>query len=99
MATKKAETQQMHRVRAFTRRVALAYVGALGVVSDEAGKLFERFVDRGEQMEQELRKVVRRNDKQVRQFAGQLKKEQKAAAAQTNKTVKRAAKRVEQAIA
>lgn len=99
MATKKAEPQQMHRMRELSRKVMLAYVGAFGVISDEAGKLFERFVNRGEEMEKELRLRAKRNDKQVRHFAGQLKKEEKATVARANKAVKKAVHRVEHAAA
>jgi len=99
MTMKKAELEQPRRVREFARKVALAYVGAFGVVGDEAGSLFERFVDRGEQMEIDARKRLKRNDKQARHLAGELKKEQKASVARANKTVKKAVKQVEQAIA
>lgn len=99
MATKKAELHETNRMLEFTRKVALAYVGAFGVVSDELGKLFDQFVTRGEEIEKNARKLVKRNDKQVRHFAEQVKKEQKATAAKANKAVKKAVKRVEHAIA
>lgn len=99
MATKKVELQETNRVVEFTRKVALAYVGAFGVVGDELGKLFEQFVARGEQMEKNARKLVKRNDKQIRQLATRFEKEQKANVARANKSVKKAVKRVEHAIA
>ncbi|MCC7161539.1 MAG: phasin family protein [Anaerolineae bacterium] len=99
MATKKLELREPNRVFAFTRKVALAYVGAFGVVGDELGKLFEQFVHRGEKMQHDMGKLVKRNDKQVRHLTQQLKKEQKIATAKANKAVKKAVKRVEHAIA
>lgn len=99
MATKKVELHETNRVVEFTRKVALAYVGAFGVVGDELGKLFAQFVARGEQMEKNARKLVKRNDKQVRQLAAKFEKEQKANVARANKSVKKAVKRVEHAIA
>ncbi len=99
MAEKKMLVKEPNRIMEFTRKVALAYIGAFGVAGDELGKLFERFVTRGERIEQEARKMAKQNDKQVRQFAHDMQKEQKAAVARANKTVKKAVKRVEHAIA
>lgn len=99
MAEKKMLVKEQNRFMEFTRKVALAYIGAFGVAGDELGKLFERFVTRGERIEQEARKMAKQNDKQVRQFAHDMQKEQKAAVARANKTVKKAVKRVEHAIA
>jgi len=90
---------EYNNVREFTRKAALAYVGAFGVAADELGKLFEKFVTRGEQMQLDARKMVKQNEKQVRQFAAQIQKDQKANVARANKTVKKAVKRVEGALA
>ena len=98
-STKSPRANQIRLSREFAHKAALAYVGAFGVAADELGKLFELFVARGEQMEKDARKFVKRNDKPVRQSADQVKKEQRATAANANKTVKKAVKRVEQAIA
>lgn len=65
-------------------KVLLAYIGAFGVLGDELGVLFERFVKRGERMEKDLRKLVREGQK-----------EQRAAFARAEKTAKRAAKKIE----
>src|SRR5438034_8312394 len=83
-ATKPTQLEA-NNVREFSRKAALAYVGAFGVAADEFGNLFEKFVTRGEQM-------VKQNEKQVRQFAAQVQKEQKANVARANKTVKKAVK-------
>lgn len=95
MATKKIEDKQTKRLMDFTRKVVLAYVGAFGVAADEFGKLFDRFVVRGERIEKEARKLVKQNEKDMRHFAQQVQKEQKVAVAKANKNVKRAVKRIE----
>ncbi len=99
MAVKKVEMKEPNRFMEFTRKMALAYVGAFGVAGDELGKLFETFVTRGERMQQDARKMARQSNKDVRQFAHEVQKEQKTAMARANKTVKKAVKRVEHAIA
>lgn len=99
MAAKNGKTLEPNKVREVTRKAALAYVGAFGVAADEAGKLFERFVVRGEQIQKDARKMMKQNDKQVREFATQVRKEQKATVARANKTVKKAVRRVEAAMA
>lgn len=99
MATKNGKSQETNRLMEFSRKAALAYVGAFGVAADELGKLFELFVTRGERMEIDARKLVKQNGKEVRQFAQQVRKEQKVAATRANKAVKKAVKRVENAIA
>lgn len=91
--------KENNTVRNFTRKAALAYVGAFGVAADEMGVLFDKFVTRGERVQQDARKMMKQNGKQVREFASQLQKEQKANVARANKTVKKAVKRVEEAIA
>jgi hypothetical protein len=95
----KSTQVEMNNVREFTRKAALAYVGAFGVAADELGSLFEKFVTRGEQMQHDARKMVKQNEKQVRQFAAQVQKDQKANVVRANKTVKKAVRRVEEAIA
>lgn len=95
----KTTQMEMNNVRELSRKAALAYVGAFGVAADELGILFEKFVTRGEQMQQDARKMVKQNGKQVRLFAARVQKEQKANVARANKTVKKAVKRVEGAIA
>jgi hypothetical protein len=95
MAAKKIERREMKGLRAWSRRVALAYLGAFGVASDEIARLFERFVQRGERVEKNVRKMVRQNGKEARHLAHELQKEQKAAAAKANKSFKKAVKKVE----
>ena len=99
MAAKKVENKEMNRFMELSRKAALAYVGAFGVMADEMGKLFETFVTRGERMEKDARKLMKEGNKEVRQFTHQVRKEQKAAVARANKTVKKAVKQVENAIA
>lgn len=99
MATKTHKPVETNSVREISRKAALAYVGAFGVAADEAGKLFERFMVRGERIEQDAREMVTQNEKQVRHFANRVKKEQKANVVRANKTVKKAVKRVEKAMA
>jgi hypothetical protein len=99
MATKQEKTMDMQTMRQVGRKAALAYVGAFGVAADEAGKLFERFVKRGERMEKDARVMVQQNEKQLRQMATRMKREQKTNLVQANKTVKKAVKRVEKAMA
>ena len=99
MAEKKMLVKEPNRFMEFTRKIALAYVGAFGVVGDELGKMFETFVTRGERMQKDARKMVKEGNKEVRQFAHDVQKEQKAAVVRANKTVKKAVKRVEGAIA
>lgn len=99
MATKNGKTAEMNSMREMGRKAALAYVGAFGVAADEAGKLFERFVKRGERVEKDARVMMQQNEKQLRQLAMRVKREQKANVVQANKTVKKAVKRVEKAIA
>ena len=98
-STTSSRANQIPLSREFAHKAALAYVGAFGVAADELGKLFELFVTRGEQMEKDARKLAKQNGKQVRLFATQVQKEQKATAVRANKTVKQAVKRVEEALA
>lgn len=96
---KKTKDQETNGFMEFTRKVGLAYIGAFGVMGDEAGKLFERFVERGEVAQQAARKRMKQNGKDVRQFAQQVQKQEKHAVAKANKSVKKAVKRVEHALA
>lgn len=98
MAVKKVEHKRSNRFMEYTRKVGLAYIGAFGVAGDEMGKLFDKFVTRGEVIQQDAQKMVKSNGKQVRMFAQDMQKEQKAAVAKANKTVKKAVHRVEHAI-
>lgn len=99
MAVKKIEHKEQAGFKGMARQVALAYVGAFGVLGDELGKLFERFVARGERMEKDARKLAKQNGKQVRQLTQQAQKEQRAAVAKVNKSVKKTVKQVEHALA
>lgn len=98
-ASKKTEHPEQNGFMEFTRKVGLAYIGAFGVMGDEAGKLFERFVERGELVQQDARKRMKQNGKDMREFAHQVQKQEKQAVAKANKSVKKAVKRVEHAIA
>ena len=98
MAVKKVEHKETNRFMEVTRKVGLAYIGAFGVAGDEMGKLFEKFVDRGELIQKDARKMARENGKQIRTFAQDMRHEQKAAVAKANKTVKKAVRNVEHAI-
>lgn len=95
MAEKKLEMKEPNRFMEFTRKVGLAYIGAFGVVGDEAGKLFETFVTRGERMQKDARKMMKQSGKEVRQLAHEAQKEQKHAVARANKTVKKAVKNIQ----
>lgn len=99
MAVKKIEMKENNRFMEFTRKVGLAYIGAFGVAGDEMGKLFERFVTRGEMIQKDARKMAKENNLQVRQFAHEMQKERKDAVAKANKAVKKAVKRAEHVVA
>ncbi len=94
MAAKTTKTVEATSVRELGRKAALAYVGAFGVAADEAGKLFERFVVRGERIEKDARKLMKQNEKQAREFATEVKNDQKANVARVKKAVKRAEKAI-----
>lgn len=95
MAVKKVEHREMRGLREFSRKVALAYLGAFGVAGDEFVKLFELFVKRGERVEIDVRKRVQQNGREARHLAHEIQKEQKAATAKASKSLKKAVKRVE----
>ena len=73
----------------------LAYVGMFGVAGDKLGDWFELFVERGEVIEKDARKLVKREEKQVRKFAADVQKQEKAAVHKAEKTVKQTIKKVE----
>jgi hypothetical protein len=98
MASKKS-AYEMNRVRAASRKVGLAYIGAFGVVGDELGSLFDRFVTRGERMELDLRKRLKRNKNGANKLAADLEHETKEKTARATKSVRKTVKRAEQAVA
>src|SRR5262245_15560730 len=99
MAVKQVELKQGKNFKEMARKVALASVGAFGVAADELGKLFELFVERGERMQKDSRKLTAQSEKQVRQLANELQPKSNGATAKANKSVKKAVKKVEQALA
>jgi hypothetical protein len=97
--TVKKQTHEPNRVIELSRRVGLAYIGAFGIMGDELYRLFERFVTRGERMEREARKRMKRNTKHVQKMAAEFEHEQKANYARATKAVRKTVKRAEHAIA
>lgn len=95
MTTKKVEVKNPNGVMEFGHKMLLAYVGAFGVMGDKLGEWFEMFVERGQVMEKDARKMVKQNEKQVRKFAADLQKQEKTAVHKAEKTVKKAVKKVE----
>jgi len=95
MAVKKIEPKKTSSVREWSRKVALAYLGAFGVASDEFGKLFELFVNRGERVQKDVRKMVQQNGKEARHLVHEMQKEQKTATARASHALKKAGKKVE----
>ncbi|MBI4675573.1 MAG: hypothetical protein HY741_28345 [Chloroflexi bacterium] len=89
MATKKQQSKRADDLMEFGHKALLAYVGAFGVVGDKVGEWFELFVERGQEMEKDARKLVKQNEKQVRKFAADLQKQEKTAVHQAEKTVKK----------
>ena len=98
MAAKKT-TPESSRLAAVSRRVGLAYIGAFGVIGDELGSLFERFVARGERIEQDARKGFKRNANGTQKMAADLENETKEKTARATKAVRKAVKRAEQSVA
>lgn len=84
MAAKKPEMEMRERFMEMPRKLYLAYLGAFGVVGDEALQLFDRFVERGERVEKQMRKLV-----------NEVQAEQPKLAARVEKAGKRAIKRAE----
>lgn len=94
MATKKVEVQEANGLVELGRKVVLAYVGMFGIAGDKLTEWFDLFVERGEVMEKDARKMVKREEKQVRKLAADLQKQEKAAVKKAEKSVKHAAKKV-----
>lgn len=87
MAVKKLETESRAEYwMGMGRKFYLAYLGAFGMAADEAGKLFEMFVKRGERVEKSIRRVVTT-----------AQEEEPKVRASVEKSVKRAAKKIEAA--
>lgn len=94
MATKKVQVQEANGLMELGRKVMLAYVGMFGIAGDKLTEWFDLFVERGEVMEKDARKMVKREEKQVRKLAADLQKQEKAAVKKAEKSVKHAAKKV-----
>lgn len=94
MATKKVQVEEMNGFVEFGRKVVLAYVGMFGIAGDKLTEWFDLFVERGEEMEHDARKLAKREEKQVRKLAADLQKQEKATVHKAEKTVKHAAKKV-----
>jgi hypothetical protein len=95
MATKKIEGKEENALVEFGRKVVLAYVGMFGIAGDKLNEWFELFVERGEVIEKDARKMVKREEKHARKLAANLQKQEKAAVHKAQKTVKHAVKKVE----
>jgi polyhydroxyalkanoate synthesis regulator phasin len=95
MAVKKEQVREMNNVMEMGRKVVLAYVGAFGMAGDKLVEWFDLFVKRGQITEKHARKLMQRNEKQVRKFAGDLQKQEKAVMARTDKTVKKTVKKAQ----
>lgn len=94
-AAKKVEVKETAGLMELGHKALLAYVGMFGVASDKLADWFEIFVERGQVMEKDARKFVRREEKQVRKFAADVQKQEKAAVNKAEKTVKQTIKKVE----
>lgn len=94
MATKKIEVKEENALVEFGRKVVLAYVGMFGVAGDKLNEWFDLFVERGEVIEKDARKMVKREEKHARKLAADLQKQEKAAVHKAEKSVKQAAKKV-----
>jgi|GEM_PF-6325935 hypothetical protein len=95
MPVKKVQVKEGNSLREFGRKAVLAYVGMFGIATDKLNEWFDLFVERGEEMEHDARKMMRRNEKEVRKLAADLQKQEKAAVHKAEKTVKKAVKRAE----
>lgn len=91
MATKKVEVPEVNGLVKLGRKVMLAYVGMFGIAGDKLTEWFDLFVERGEEMQNDTRKMVKREEKQVRKLAADLQKQEKAAVHKVQKSVKHAA--------
>lgn len=94
MATKKVEVQEMNGLMELGRKVVLAYVGMFGIAGDKLNEWFDLFVERGEVIEKDARKMVKREEKHARKLAADLQKQEKMAVHKAEKSVKHAAKKV-----
>lgn len=95
MATKKVQMQETNGLVELGRKVMLAYVGMFGIAGDKLNEWFDLFVERGEVIEKDARKIVKREEKHARKLAADLQKQEKAAVHKAQKTVKHAVKKVE----
>lgn len=87
MATKKPEMDSRAEYwMGMGRKFYLAYIGAFGLAADEAVKLFDTFVKRGERVEKDVRKLVKT-----------VQAEETQVRATVEKSVKKAAKKIEAA--
>lgn len=90
MAVKHVEHKPVeNRWMELGRKALLAYVGAFGVAADKFAEWFEVFADRGEEMEVEARKMMNRNEKQVRHLVQRAEAERNHAVKNVKKTVKK----------
>ena len=94
-AAKTAPVKETKSLVELGHKVLLAYVGMFGVAGDKLGDWFELFVERGEVIEKDARKLVKREEKQVRKFAADVQKQEQAAVHKAEKTVKQTIKQVE----
>lgn len=87
MAAKKEMEKHNGRWMELPRKLGLAYLGAFGLAGDQAVKLFNLFVKRGERVEKDMRKFVQ-----------EVQKEQPGFVANIEKPVKKTVKKVEAAV-
>ncbi len=95
MATKKVQVPETNNLVELGRKVVLAYVGMFGVAGDKLNEWFDLFVERGEVIEKDARKLVKREEKHARKLAADLQKQEKLAVKKAQKSVKHAVKKVE----
>jgi len=79
MATKKVQVQETNGLLQVGRKVVLAYVGMFGIAGDKLNEWFDLFVERGQVMEKDARKLVKREEKHARKLAADLQKQEKLA--------------------
>lgn len=95
MATKKVQIQETNGLLQVGRKVVLAYVGMFGIAGDKLNEWFDLFVERGQVIEKDARKLVKREEKHARKLAADLQKQEKLAVKKAQKSVKHAVKKVE----
>ncbi|RIK33510.1 MAG: hypothetical protein DCC52_03065 [Chloroflexi bacterium] len=108
MATKKVQIQETNGLLQVGRKVVLAYVGMFGIAGDKLNEWFDLFVERGQVIEKDARKLVKREEKHAdarklvkreekhaRKLAVDLQKQEKLAVKKAQKSVKHAVKKVE----